>query len=93
MDVGEPRLVLQKLACDSVHLERPVVDLAVRLQIVVQPPAGQAAVHHLDAANLDDSVSQLRFEARRLGIEEYLSHDACPSAAARASASAFSFPS
>ena len=93
MDLGEPGLVLKELARDAVHLERPVVDLPIRLQVVVEPPFGQAAVHQLDAADLDDPVPQLRLEARRLRVENHLSHGRRPSMAERASESAFSLPS
>ena len=93
MDLSEAGLVLQEITRDAVHLERPVVDLPIRLQIVMKPSVGQAAIHQLDAADLDDSVPLLRVETRRFRIEDHLPHDNRPSMAERASPSAFSLPS
>lgn len=37
-------------------------------------PTGGAAVHHLDAADLDDAMAQVRFEACGFRVEYDLSH-------------------
>jgi hypothetical protein len=38
--------------------------------------AGGPAVHELDAADLDDAVTELGFKTGRLGVEDDLSHGA-----------------
>ena len=65
----EMRLVGKKLVGDAVHLDRRLVDLAIRLQVHVEIVPGQAAVDHLDATDLDDTVPLLRLQAGGFSIQ------------------------
>src|SRR5690606_2489259 len=56
-DVREPRLVREELVGNAVHLDRRGVDLALGIDVLVIGVAGEAAVHHLDTADLDDAVA------------------------------------
>ena len=91
--IREPRLVLQKLAGNAVHLEGSFLDIPIGLQVVVKAVVGQTSIHQLDATDLDDSVAQRGVETGRLGVEHHLSHAECCPMAERASLSAFSLPS
>jgi hypothetical protein len=42
-DIGETRLVGEKFIGDAMHLDGGFVDGAIRLQVRVKPPVGQAA--------------------------------------------------
>ena len=75
-DLGEARLAREALAAEAVHRERARVDVAVGVQVAVEMPAGELAVDDLDAADLDDAVPVGEFEARGLGVEDDLAHDA-----------------
>ena len=73
-DVGELRLARQLLVGNPVHLHRPGINLALRVEvlliaIVARPPADQ-----LDAADFNDPVALGRFEAGGFRIENYLAH-------------------
>jgi hypothetical protein len=63
-DLVEARLGLELGAADAVHRNGAFVDIAVRIQETVKLAARQAPVHHLDAADLDDTVALCRGEAR-----------------------------
>jgi hypothetical protein len=73
-NVGEARLALQKLRRDAVDLQRAGIDLPVRAQVPVQPPTGAPPVDDLDAADLDNAVTETRLEPGRFGIEDDLTH-------------------
>ena len=95
----EARLALEIRARDAVHRERALVDLALGIEVAVESAPGRTAIHELDAADLDDAVAQLGFEARGFGVEDDLSHggaslplDASASIASFASRSTRSLP-
>jgi hypothetical protein len=73
-DVGKAGLVEKEIAADSVHRQGAGVDFAFRIQVAVEMPLRQAAVTHLDAADLDDAMPELVFEAGRFGVKEDRSH-------------------
>jgi hypothetical protein len=64
----------QLLARDAVHFLRAGVDVALGIQVAMKNPARDAAIHEFDAADLDDAVLQLDFEARGFRIENDLAH-------------------
>src|SRR6266404_2363641 len=55
-DVGKARLVGEELARQPVHLERALLDLALRVQVDMEMPLADAAAQDLHAAELDDPV-------------------------------------
>src|SRR5256886_8689046 len=57
-DVGKARLVGEKLARQPVHLERALLDLALRVQVHVEMPRADAAAEDLHAAELDQPVAE-----------------------------------
>jgi len=58
-DLRELGLVAQKLVADAVHLERVLVAVALRVDVVVQVVAGELACQQLDTADLDDAIAVL----------------------------------
>jgi len=74
VDLLESRLLRELLAREAVHLDRTLVDVPVRIQIAVERTAGQPAIDHLDAADLDDAMLLLDLEAGGLRIEYDLAH-------------------
>jgi hypothetical protein len=56
-NLGETRLACKVCATDAVHALGPFVDIALRVQQAVKLTAGQAAIHDLDAADLDDAMA------------------------------------
>jgi len=72
--VFEQRLVGQPLACEAMHGLRALVDVALRIQVAVEHAAGQPAVEQLHAADLDDAVIMLDFEAGGFRVEDDLTH-------------------
>ena len=54
--VLEARLADEVLVADAVHRDRAFVDLALRLQVDVEVPPGQAPADQLDATDFDDAV-------------------------------------
>src|SRR5690606_28224902 len=91
-DLGEARLVRQKLGADAVNRLGALIDLAIRVDIAVEVPAGQPTVLDLHTTDLDHPVPLRGIKAGGLGIQYYLSHVCISSIArlARASASSFS---
>ena len=73
-DFRELGLVAQELAREPMDFERTRLALALGIEIAVEVVAGETSIDELDAANLDDPVAQLSLEARRLGVQDYLSH-------------------
>jgi len=73
-DVSEARLPAKELGGEAVHLQRPRVDLAVRAEVTMEDAPCPPAVHDLDAADLDDAMPEFGLEARRLGVEDDLTH-------------------
>ena len=80
-DALERRLVGEEVVAQAVHPERIGMARSARVDVVVQRAPGQTPVHHLDESDLDDAVALRRGQARRLGIEEDLSHHRAPAAA------------
>ena len=72
--LGEPWFVRQKLARQSVHLERRFVAVALRIQVVVKIVAGEPAVHQFDATDLNHAMAMRRVKASRFGIQNDLPH-------------------
>jgi len=58
-----------------VHLLRGLVYFAVGLQVLMEASAGQSAVNHLDAADLDDAVALGGIQSGRFRIQYNLAHD------------------
>ena len=75
-DLGKARLAGELVERDAVHGRGAGVDLALGIQVFVEVPAGGAAVHHLDAADLDDAMAALGLEAGGFGVEYDLSQAA-----------------
>src|SRR6516225_7046326 len=75
-DLGEARLPVEIGARDTVHRDRPVVDLAFGVQVAMEGATARPAVDELDAADLDDAVIELGLESRGLGVEYDLAHGA-----------------
>ena len=73
-DIGEARLFAQHFPGEAVDVGRAGVDLAFRIDVKVQVPAGRPPIDELDGADLDDPMPLLRVEARGLGIEYQLAH-------------------
>ena len=81
---------------------RPLVHLALGVDVQVQVVAGDAPVDHLHAADLDDAVPLGGFQTGGLGIQHHLagdfSHQAPPRAfcnaatASRSARSLFTLP-
>ena len=73
-DVGEHRLVLEKLVVDPVDLECARVDGALGIDVAVKRFLCRAAIDDLYTADLDDPVTRFRFQTRCFGIEHDLPH-------------------
>ena len=73
-DLAEPRLVGEKLAGDPVDAKRPLLHLALGVDVAVEVVARQPAVQDLDAPDLDDAVAHAGVEPGRLGVQDDLSH-------------------
>ena len=67
-DVGEQRLVLQKLVAQAVNLERTGLYLALGIDVEMKLRAGRCLVDDFQRADLDDPVSLRRIDAGRFGI-------------------------
>ena len=77
-EVGGYRLedgfVGEKLGRQSVHRDRLLGDVALRVDIDVERAAGRHVVEELDGADLDDPVAGIGIEAGRLGVEHDFTH-------------------
>ena len=80
----EPGFRFQPLQCQAVHFKRAVVDGSFRVDVAMEPVAGQMPVHDFYRANLHDAMSALGFESSRFRVQDYLAHDP-PSIASMAS--------
>src|SRR5574340_379110 len=58
-DVAEQWLVLEEVGCNAVHLLRPRIDVALRIEVAVEMVAGQPAVEHFNRRDLDDAMPQI----------------------------------
>ncbi len=72
--LAKPRLVLQELRAQPVHLQRTQLDLGLPVEVAVEVVARQAPVHDLHRANLDDPMAEHYFEPGGFGVEDDLSH-------------------
>ena len=70
----EERLVGEELVRQAVDAIRVLAVAPLRVDVEVQRPTGEPAVHQLDAADLDDAVARFGAEAGGLGVEEDLAH-------------------
>ena len=94
--LGETRMLAQELEAEPVHLERTLVDLALRIEIALEAAPGAAALAQFDAADFHQPVPAAGFESGGFGIEHDLAHASAPLApapgmAARAAWSTSSF--
>ena len=99
MHMRESRFFGQTLPRQPMHLNRAFIDLALRVQVLMEGPARQAAVEQLHATDFDDAVLLLNFEPRGFCIENDLPHSKIyrtanmRSIASLASLSTYSLPS
>ncbi len=63
---------------DAVHRERPLVDIALGVQVVVKVSPGRAAAQQLHAPDLDDAVVLRGLKTGGFGIENDLAHPVIP---------------
>ena len=73
-DVAKVRLGVELRAADAVHGLGAFVNVALGIEEAVELAARDAAIDHLDAADLDDAVALRRREARGFCVEDDLSH-------------------
>ncbi|MCY1239087.1 hypothetical protein D9M72_518610 [compost metagenome] len=73
-DVLEARLAHQEFVGDAVYRDGAFIHLAVRLQVNVEVPPGQATAFHLDAADLDDTVAIGDRHAGGFSVQYYITH-------------------
>ena len=66
--------VVEVGALDAVHGHGALVDGPLGIQVAVKRAARHTSVDELDAADLNDSVTELGFEAGGFGIEDDLAH-------------------
>ena len=59
---------------DAVNRNRAFVDLAIRLQVDMEMPAGQTSPHQLHAADLDDAMAVGDRHAGGFGIQHDTTH-------------------
>ena len=76
-DIAETGFIEKKFVGDAVHLNRRLVDITIRLQVLVEIVSGETTIDHLHTADFDDLVSLLRLQARGLRIQNDLSHLFC----------------
>ena len=74
-DFRESRSPLEVGAGDAVDLFRALLDIPIRIKVAMEGAARDPAMQHLDAADLDDAMTQLRFQSRGLRVEDDLSHE------------------
>jgi hypothetical protein len=76
--LGELGLVGQKFIGQAVDAGGLLAALALGVEVDMAGLAGEPAVDHLDAADLDDAVAALGAQAGGFGVEEDLSHRGVP---------------
>jgi hypothetical protein len=57
-----------------VNLLRALVDVALGIEVTVERTSRQPAIHEFDAADLDDAMLLLDFQAGGFRIEDDLAH-------------------
>ncbi len=75
-DLGKLRFAFEVGALDAVDGHRALVDSALGIHVMVKRAPRHTAVHDLNAADLDDAVIELGFEAGGFGVEDDLAHGA-----------------
>src|SRR5450432_1691944 len=89
----------QPLPRQAVHLNGAFVDVAFRIEVLMEGFACQAPVENLHATDFDDAVLLLHLESRGFGIQNDLAHSriyrtaSMRSIASLASRSTYSLPS
>jgi hypothetical protein len=73
--LGKTRLVGKKLVRQAMDLDRIHAARSLGIEVEVLVVAGEPAVDHLEAADLDDAVAALWVESGGLGVEEDLAHE------------------
>ena len=73
-DLCKQRLVGEKSARYAVHLERALVDLALRIEVTVEVAPGQATIHEFHASDLDHPMALGMLEPGGFSIQHDLSH-------------------
>ena len=73
-NISKQRFVGEELTGDTVHLKRPIITLSLRVHVLVQLPFGQLSINNLDAADFQNSMSELNLKSRGLCIQYYLTH-------------------
>ena len=73
-DLGKARFVGKELPRQTVHLNRAVINIAFRVDVLMEVSSRQPATNDFDRADLDDSMSELRLQARGFGVEHHLTH-------------------
>src|SRR5690606_4255316 len=73
-DLSEFSFVLKKFSGYSMHLQGAFLDLAFRIEIMVEAASRQSPAHHFYRSDFDDSVAELRLESRRFRIYKNLTH-------------------
>ena len=83
-NLAELGFVGKELTADAVDCQRALVDIAFRVDVVMQVAPGQSAIDHLHAGQFDDAVTEACFKAGGFSVEKYLSHGSsfCTEAAA-----------
>ena len=74
LDLRERRLIRQPVARQTVHLLRAFVDVALRIQIAMKGAPREPAIEEFDAADFDDAMLLLDFEAGGFRVENDLPH-------------------
>ena len=76
-------LLAQMLKRDAVDLDRAVIDLTLGVEVSLIAVLGDTSIDDLDTTDLDDAMSQYRFETSGFRVEHDLSHAAVPRDARR----------
>jgi hypothetical protein len=56
------------------HLQRALLDLAFRIQIIVKAAAGQPPAHHFHGGDFDNTMAELGFQAGGFSVDKNLAH-------------------
>jgi hypothetical protein len=71
---GKDRLVGEEGVGEAMDLEGALGHRPLGVDVLMEGAAGRAIVDQLDAADLDDAVAAIGFDAGGLGIEDDLTH-------------------
>src|SRR5690606_9280987 len=73
-DLGEARMICQKLCGQAVHCQRLRVTVTIRIQVQMQVIAGQQAIGNLHTSKFDYTVPIRGIQARGFSIHYDLTH-------------------